>query len=173
MKKNFLYIILSSLFIFIFVIFYIGIYKSSNYKPTKITNNKLIEFSSKKLFFENKINIKDLISKKNYTLINIWASWCTPCKSEHVNLMRLAKFKNLTVVGLNYKDKPQNAKKFIQDLGNPFNEILTDPDGTISIGLGAYGIPESFLVNKDSKIIKKYIGQLTLKQVSEIEKIIN
>ena len=76
-------------------------------------------------------------------------------------------------MGLNYKDKTKNAKKFISDLGNPFYEILTDPDGTISIQLGAYGVPETFLINRESEILKKYIGQLTFEQILEIKKIIN
>jgi cytochrome c biogenesis protein CcmG/thiol:disulfide interchange protein DsbE len=87
--------------------------------------------------------------------------------------MKLSKIENLTIVGLNYKDKTKNAKKFISDLGNPFYEILTDPDGTISIQLGAYGVPETFLINRESEILKKYIGQLTFEQILEIKKIIN
>ena len=87
--------------------------------------------------------------------------------------MKLSKIEDLTIVGLNYKDKTKNAKKFISDLGNPFYEILTDPDGTISIQLGAYGVPETFLINRKSEILKKYIGQLTFEQILEIKKIIN
>ena len=87
--------------------------------------------------------------------------------------MKLSKIEDLTIVGLNYKDKTKNAKKFISDLGNPFYEILTDPDGTISIQLGAYGVPETFLINRESEILKKYIGQLTFEQILEIKKIIN
>ena len=87
--------------------------------------------------------------------------------------MELSNLDNLTLVGLNYKDKPISAKKFINDMGNPYSKILTDPDGTISIQLGAYGIPETFLINKNSKILKKYIGELTIEQILEIKKIIN
>ena len=87
--------------------------------------------------------------------------------------MKLSKIEDLTIVGLNYKDKTKNAKKFISNLGNPFYEILTDPDGTISIQLGAYGVPETFLINRESEILKKYIGQLTFEQILEIKKIIN
>ena len=131
------------------------------------------EFSSKDLFLNKNINIKELLVKKNFTIINIWSSWCAPCKLEHEKLMYLSNLENLTIVGLNYKDKPINAKQFINDLGNPYSKILTDFDGTISIQLGAYGVPETFLINKDSKILKKYIGELTNEQILEIEKIIN
>ena len=87
--------------------------------------------------------------------------------------MYLSNLENLTIVGLNYKDKPINAKQFINDLGNPYSKILTDPDGTISIQLGAYGVPETFLINQESKILKKYIGELTNEQILEIKKKIN
>ena len=173
MKKKISYIILSSVFIFIFIVFFKGMYKTNIYKPLEIKNKKLVEFSSKDLYFNKEININELVSNKNFTIINIWASWCIPCKFEHPNLMKLSEIKNLTIVGLNYKDKTKNAKKFINDLGNPFHEILTDPDGTISIQLGAYGVPETFLINRESEILKKYIGQLTFEQILEIKKIIN
>ena len=173
MKKKIPYIILTSVFIFIFIVFFKGMYKTNIYKPLEIKNKKLVEFSSKDLYFNKEININELVSNKNFTIINIWASWCIPCKLEHQNLMKLSKIEDLTIVGLNYKDKTKNAKKFINELGNPFHEILTDPDGTISIQLGAYGVPETFLINRESEILKKYIGQLTFEQILEIKKIIN
>ncbi len=86
-----------------------------------------------------------------------------PCRSEHHFLMDLSKNSKINLVGLNYKDRLTNAKKFINDFGNPFSKILIDPDGTISIELGAYGIPETFIINKDRKIVKKFIGPLTKK----------
>ena len=86
--------------------------------------------------------------------------------------MNLSKKSNLNIIGLNYKDKKNNAIKFLNELGNPFSKILTDPDGIISISLGAYGVPETFLLNDRSKIIKKYIGPLTENNILEIIKII-
>ncbi len=173
MKKKTSYIILTLLFIFIFILLFRGMHNTNIYEPSEIKNKNLVEFSSKDLFLNKHVNIKELLVKKNFTIINIWASWCIPCKLEHKKLMNLNNLDNITIVGLNYKDKPTNAKKFINDLGNPYTIILTDPDGTISIQLGAYGVPETFLINKDSKILKKYIGELTNDQISEIEKIIN
>ena len=173
MKKKTFYIILTLLFIVIFVLLFRGMHNVNVYKPSEIKNKNLVEFSSKDLFLNKNINIKELLVKKNFTIINIWSSWCAPCKLEHEKLMYLSNLENLTIVGLNYKDKPINAKQFINDLGNPYSKILTDFDGTISIQLGAYGVPETFLINKDSKILKKYIGELTNEQILEIEKIIN
>ena len=86
--------------------------------------------------------------------------------------MNLSKKTDLNIIGLNYKDKKSNAIKFLDELGNPFSKNLIDPDGIISISLGAYGVPESFLLNNKSRIIKKYTGPLTSENISEIIKII-
>ena len=86
--------------------------------------------------------------------------------------MNLALDPSLKLIGLNYKDDLKNAKNFIDELGNPYSKILVDKDGTLSIEWGAYGVPETFLINKDKKIIKKYFGPLDEKSLKEIKKII-
>ena len=78
-------------------------------------------------------------------------------------------FPKIEIIGLNYKDNISNAKKFINNLGNPYSEILTDSDGTISIGIGAYGVPETFIINKNKIILKKFIGPINTKSLKEIE----
>ena len=82
--------------------------------------------------------------------------------------MDLKEKTNINIIGLNYKDKKNNAINFINKLGNPFSKILTDPDGVISISLGAYGVPETFLINNESNVIRKYIGPLTHDNILEI-----
>ena len=171
MKKNIFYLSILLFFIFIFSIFYIGLDKPNFYKPTEIRNKNLEEFASTGLFSNKKFNSKDIIENNNFTLINIWASWCIPCRSEHSMLMSLSKKTDLNIIGLNYKDKKNNAVKFLDELGDPFSQNLIDPDGIISISLGAYGVPESFLLNNKSIVIKKYIGPLTNDNISEIIKI--
>ena len=129
-------------------------------------------FSSKELFSNEQFQSNDLIKINKFTIVNIWASWCIPCKQEHSLLMDLKNKTNINIIGLNYKDKKSSAKNFINQLGNPFSKILTDPDGIISISLGAYGVPETFLLNNESKVIKKYIGPLSNDNVLEIINII-
>ena len=172
MKKNIFYLSILLFFTFIFTIFYVGLDKSNIYKPKEVKNKNLEEFVSTELFSNKKFNSKDIIENNNFTLINIWSSWCAPCRSEHAILMNLSKKTNLNIVGLNYKDKKNNAIKFLNELGNPFSIVLTDPEGIISISLGAYGVPETYLLNNESKIIKKYIGPLTNENILEIIKII-
>ena len=86
--------------------------------------------------------------------------------------MELQKNKSIKLIGLNYKDNLNNAKKFINELGNPYTKILIDKDGTLSVEFGAYGVPETFLINKDKKIIKKYVGPINQKIVQEIKLIV-
>jgi len=172
MKKNIFYLSIVLFFTFIFIIFYIGLDKPNFYKPKEVKNKNLQEFTSTELFSNKKFNSKDIIKNNNFTLINIWASWCVPCKSEHSMLMNLSKKTDLNIIGLNYKDKKNNAIKFLDELGDPFSQNLIDPDGIISISLGAYGVPESFLLNNKSRVIRKYIGPLTSDNILEIIKII-
>ncbi len=173
MKKNIIYLTIVFIFIFIFTVFYKGLYKTNVYTPNKLNNNNFAQFSSKDLFSEVEINSSDLISNNKFTIINIWSSWCMPCRIEHPFLMELSHNSKINLLGLNYKDRSNNAKKFINDFGNPYSIILIDPNGTISIELGAYGVPETFIVNKDQKIVKKFIGPLAKKNLKEIEKIVN
>ena len=103
--------------------------------------------------------------------MNIWASWCLPCRDEHSFLMNLSNQNNIEIIGLNYKDKNKNAKKFLEKLNNPYKIILSDQDGTISIEWGAYGVPESFLIY-NKKIIKKITGPINKDILIEIKKMI-
>ena len=172
MKKNIFYFAILLFFTFIFAIFYIGLDKPNFYTPKEVKNKILEEFTSTDLFSNKEYNSRDVIENNKFTLINIWSSWCIPCRSEHHELMDLNKKTNLNIVGLNYKDKKNNAIKFLNELGNPFLIVLTDPEGIISISLGAYGVPETFLLNNESKVIKKYIGPLTNENILEIIKIV-
>ena len=86
--------------------------------------------------------------------------------------MRLSENQSIKLVGLNYKDNLDNAKKFINELGNPYSQIIVDKDGTLSVEFGAYGVPETFIINKDKEIIKKFIGPINKKIMEEINLII-
>jgi cytochrome c biogenesis protein CcmG, thiol:disulfide interchange protein DsbE len=100
--------------------------------------------------------------KGKVTLVNIWASWCAPCREEHPVLMALAQDRRFEIAGLNYKDRPENARRFLGDLGNPFMAIGIDEAGRTAIDWGVYGVPETFLVGRDGKILFKHVGPLTV-----------
>jgi len=100
------------------------------------------------------------------TVINVWGSWCVPCRDEAPYLMRLAADKRLRLVGIDYKDRPDNAREFLRRYGNPFAAIGADESGRASIEWGVYGVPESFVVGRDGKIAYKLIGPVTADNLS-------
>jgi cytochrome c biogenesis protein CcmG/thiol:disulfide interchange protein DsbE len=95
------------------------------------------------------------------TIVNVWASWCVPCREEAPLLMRLAEDKRVRVVGINYKDKPDTARRFIGLYGNPFAAAGADESGRAAMDWGVYGVPETFLVGRDGHITFKLIGEIT------------
>ena len=172
MKRKTLPIIIIIFLFFCFFVFLKGLNNKNNYIPNENTGRKILSFTAKKLFNDQKINSDELFVEKNFYLLNIWSSWCVPCRAEHDTLMRLSKNNLIKIIGLNYKDDLGNAKEFINSMGNPYSEILIDEDGTISIELGAYGIPETFVINENKIIIKKFVGPLTAQSLKEIKSLI-
>ena len=101
------------------------------------------------------------------TLVNVWASWCAPCRQEHPLLMQLAKDDRIRIAGLNYKDRAENARRFLGELGNPYDSIGVDEAGRTAINWGVYGVPETFLVGKDGTIVWKHVGPFTPQSVTD------
>lgn len=94
-------------------------------------------------------------------LLNVWASWCVACRVEHPLLMQLAKANVIPVVGLNYKDKPEDGRSWLAQNGNPYRASVVDRDGRVGIDFGVYGVPETFVVDKRGVIRYKQIGPVT------------
>ena len=161
------------LFIFLFVIgiFYISLTRDTNYNTSNLINKETPEFKINS-FDDLNFYTKDEIKKNNYTLINFWASWCAPCKIEHPILMKLSQTKNLTIMGINFKDKEPQAKTFLNELGNPYDLLAKDKNGKNSVKFGIYGIPESILINKELMIIQKFVGPLSVDDYNNIIKIL-
>jgi cytochrome c biogenesis protein CcmG/thiol:disulfide interchange protein DsbE len=101
------------------------------------------------------------------TLVNVWASWCAPCRDEHPLLLALSQDKRFAIAGLNYKDASENARRFLGSLGNPYSVIGVDAAGRAAIDWGVYGVPETFLVGKNGKIAFKHVGPLSEQAISE------
>lgn len=102
------------------------------------------------------------------TLVNVFASWCVPCREEHPVLMGIAGDKRFRLVGLNYKDAPANTRKFLGELGNPYAAVGADEKGRAGIDWGVYGVPETFLVGRDGKIAYKQVGPLTQESLARL-----
>ena len=155
----------------IFIIFYKGLQNPNIYTPNTNIEKNIPIFETKIFDSEDTVNSKNFFLENKFYLLNIWASWCVPCRNEHSFLISLSKKRDIEIIGLNYKDNIKNAKNFIRELGNPYSVIFLDLDGTISIEWGAYGVPETFLIY-DKKIIKKIIGPINDVSFAEIEKMI-
>ena len=171
MKIKILPFLIILFFLSIFIIFYKGLKNTNIYTP-KINFNEKIPIFKTTLFEKNIIVSEDEIFKgDNFFLLNIWSSWCVPCRDEHPFMINLSNIENLKLIGINYKDKKINAKNFLVELDNPYDLILLDEDGTLSIEWGAFGVPETFLIHK-KKIIKKVIGPINNKTFNEIKRLI-
>ena len=172
MQKNIIKLSIISLILFIIGVFFIGLNKSSIYDTKdlvgqKITNIQLDHFS------ENRIITGEDLKKNDFTLINFWASWCAPCRDEHATLLKLNNDeKNLKILGVNFKDKKNNALEFLNELGNPYDDLARDELGKHSVDFGIYGIPESILINRDLIIIKKFIGPISENDYEYIKNIV-
>ena len=171
MKNKLIPLSIFLFFIVIFIIFYRGLQNTNIYTPNAKSSFEVPSVSVR-LFNSNEIvNTLEIFSSDKFYLLNIWSSWCVPCRQEHSILMELTKNNNLKVIGINYKDTKKNANNFLKELGNPYDNIIFDNKGTNAIEWGAYGVPESFLIN-NNKIIKKYIGPLNKGSIEEIKSFI-
>ena len=170
MKTKIFPIFLIFTFLIIFFVFFKGLQNTNIYTPEIKSEIKIPNFDTKEFFSKDKINSDQIFIGSDYYLLNIWASWCVPCKEEHKYLMDLSKKENIKIIGQNYKDNFDNAKNFLINLDNPYDLIFLDNDGTIAIEWGAYGVPETFLI-QNNKIIKKIIGPLNEKLLFEIKEL--
>ena len=171
MKKKLIPYSIILIFLIIFVVFYKSLKDTNIYTPEVKINNDIPIFSAELLLLNENSTSTEIFKSDQFYLLNIWASWCAPCRDEHSILMSLSKNNKLTVIGMNYKDNKKNAKSFLIELGNPYKKIIIDKNGTNSIEWGAFGVPETFIIY-NNKIIKKYIGPLNQELLKEIQEII-
>jgi cytochrome c biogenesis protein CcmG/thiol:disulfide interchange protein DsbE len=109
--------------------------------------------------------------KGKVSVVNVWASWCVPCHDEAPLLTELARDKRLQMVGINYKDAPDNARRFLGRYGNPFGMVGVDGNGRAAIEWGVYGVPETFVVGRDGTIVYKMVGPVTADNINTVLKV--
>mgnify|MGYP003132959495 FL=1 len=142
------------------VLFYVGMLRENPDELPSALEGKsapavqVTQLGDKKLF--NDSDLRDGEVK----LVNYWASWCAPCRVEHPNLAELAA-QGVTIYGVNYKDKPAKALKFLNDLGDPYTAIGTDSGGRMALDWGVYGVPETYVIDGKGKIILRFAGPIT------------
>jgi cytochrome c biogenesis protein CcmG, thiol:disulfide interchange protein DsbE len=161
------YIIPLVLFIIMAVFLALGLNLKPSEIPSPFINKPAPEFYAPNLNApEEKFTPADL--KGQVWLFNVWASWCVSCRAEHPILNQLAQQNAVVIIGLNYKDKPIDAKNWLNTLGNPYNISIMDQDGRIGIDYGVYGVPETFVIDKKGLIRYKHTGPVSAEDVQQL-----
>ena len=156
-------LIVVCLFFLLFILFE----KDPNNPPSVLLNKNIPTFSSTNLYNEEENLLSDNLKGRN-TLINFFASWCTPCKAEHHLFFKIKKeIPRLFIIGFSHKDDLDDSKKYLEEEGNPYSFVGVDRDGKIGFDFGVFGLPETFIINKDGEIIYKHIGPLTKKIIED------
>ena len=172
MKISITKVIMFGFIIFSLVVFWRGLKINTNYDTKNLIGSRISNFQLSEINNNEQYISEENLKKNKYTLINFFASWCSPCRTEHKYLLNLSNTnKEIEIVGINFKDKKINANNFLNELGNPYDFIGRDVDGKISILFGIYGIPESILINNELIVIKKIIGPIDQIQFNEILKL--
>ena len=173
MKKQLL--ILPSIFFFFFLIifFYLLIIdRNPSELPSTLLDKNVPKFETESLLKDEKF-----ISSKEFgneiLLVNFFATWCKPCRDEHIYIKGFSNEKEIKVIGINYKDNPKKAIQWLKELGNPYTDVAVDKSGRIAIDWGVYGIPETFIVNSKGIIKYRHVGPVTKKIYKKINLIIN
>ena len=148
------------IFVLILVIGYLGFRLEDPHRlPSALLDKPFPDFSATVLGApERRVSREDLLGAP--VLVNVWATWCPTCKAEHEELMRIEAQTDLRIVGVNYKDDPAKAMRWLADFGDPYEFVLEDTDGMLGVELGVYGAPESFLLDADGRIIYKRVGEV-------------
>ena len=166
MKISFYKIITFVIVFFLLIVFWLGLQKDNSYNTKSLVGTTLSSFNLPSINNEDAIT-ENYLKNNKFTIINFFASWCAPCRIEHKYLLNLSN-NGIKIIGVNFKDKKENALQFLNELGNPYEFVAQDVDGKASISFGIYGIPESIIVNDKLIVIKKVIGPINQQIYEEI-----
>ena len=173
MKKKILALPSVVFFLILSIFFYLLIIdRNPSEIPSNLLNKNVPIFEAESLFKDKKF-ISSNEFKDEIILVNFFATWCKPCRDEHVYIKRFTNEKEIKVIGINYKDNTEKTVKWLKDLGNPYKDILIDKNGKIAIDWGVYGIPETFIINSNGIIKYRHVGPITNKIYKKINLIIN
>ena len=161
------YLLPLTIFLGITVLFIYGLQNDPRYIPSPLINQSAPEFNLPTLH-EPELNIKMDTLKGKVSLLNVWAAWCAACRIEHPILNNAVRNYDIKLYGLNYKDSRSEALIWLKDLGNPYIESAYDKDGVVGIDYGVYGVPETFIIDKQGIIRYKHIGPINNEQFDNI-----
>ena len=165
MMRRLPYLLPVLLFIAVAGYFAVGLTRDPQTLPSAMIDKPVPAFALPPAI-EGVPGLSDADLKGQVALVNIFASWCAPCRIEHPLLTGLAR-EGVTIFGINQKDKPQAVARFLAELGNPYARIGADTDGRVSIDWGVYGVPETYVIDRDGHIRYRHVGVLTAKDVEQ------
>ena len=160
------YLLPLAVFVLVAIFLWRGLFLNPQEVPSPLIGKSIPEFSLPKLQNENSVVTSETFLGKVWVL-NVFASWCTPCLDEHPMLMELASQNRVMIVGLNYKDGFQSAADWLGKHGNPYSAVAVDIDGLVGMDFGVYGVPETFLIDKSGVIRYKKIGPLSSTEIQD------
>ena len=147
-------------FLVVGVFLFLSLNSDPNKLPSPLVGKKFPIIEGTDFYSNETVKLNDLMDNK-LALVNVWASWCVTCRKEHQVIMNIDKNTNLKLIGINYKDTKIDGEEYLKVMGNPFDEIVFDPNGEIGMELGVYATPETFLISREGLIIHKHIGEIT------------
>jgi cytochrome c biogenesis protein CcmG/thiol:disulfide interchange protein DsbE len=153
-------------FLVVGVFLFLSLNSDPNKLPSPLVGKKFPIIEGTDFYSNETVKLNDLMDN-NLALVNVWASWCVTCRKEHQVIMNIAKNTNLKLIGINYKDTKSDGEEYLKVMGNPFDEIVFDPNGEIGMELGVYATPETFLISREGLIIHKHIGEITKEILNE------
>jgi cytochrome c biogenesis protein CcmG/thiol:disulfide interchange protein DsbE len=159
--RRLLYILPLLAFAAVAVWFAVGLTRDPNRIPSALINQPMPEFKLPALADVGVPGLATTDMKGRVALVNVFASWCVPCRSEQPILMRLAHEKGVNLYGIDYKDEVKEGASFLKEFGNPYAAIGVDADGRVGIDWGVYGVPETFVIDREGRIRYKQIGPIT------------
>jgi cytochrome c biogenesis protein CcmG/thiol:disulfide interchange protein DsbE len=153
-------------FVILAIFLYVGLSLNPHEVPSPLINKPAPAFTLPQLHDPSKrLSTQDL--KGQVWLLNVWASWCVSCREEHPVLMEMARRNIVPIYGLDYKDKNEEGEAWLRNGGDPYTQIATDTDGRVGIDYGVYGVPESYVIDKQGVIRYKQIGAITRQNLQE------
>ncbi|NKC16616.1 MAG: DsbE family thiol:disulfide interchange protein [Gammaproteobacteria bacterium] len=151
----------------LFALLYLGLGLDPRKVPSALLHKPAPAFDLPVLGDNTDRRVTDAALKGQVTLMNVWASWCVSCRHEHPLLVALARSTNIDIVGLNYKDEPADALRWLAALGDPYRLSMVDKEGRAGIDWGVYGVPETFVVDAEGIVRMKHIGPLTASSLKD------
>ncbi len=164
MKAKF--VIPLALFLILVVFLGVGLHRDPRMVPSPLIGKAAPNFDLTDVHDPSqRFSNKELLGK--VWLLNVYASWCESCRDEHPLLVEFAGRKMVPIIGLDYKDKPEDARKYLNEMGNPYDLSVSDLDGRVGINYGVYGVPETYIIDKTGIIRDKIIGPVTVNTINE------